>query len=116
MAVAGPSKVTIDLTLDSGDCLFDYGTSASGSNFIDLTLDTDDYLLEHRKNVPSSDPYSASVIVLDDDDEIQTSTQSRPKSSSELTKIQVLELFDDVSSFFSHLQDSNDEQPRKNSQ
>ena len=93
MSVAGPSQV-IDLTLDFENRLFDHGTSATGSDFIDLTLDSDDYLLEHRKSVASSDPYHASVIVLDDNDEIQASTQFLAKSSSGLTKTQGLELSD----------------------
>jgi hypothetical protein len=114
MSVAGPSQV-IDLTLDSENRLFDHGTSAAGSDFIDLTLGSDDYFLEHRKSVASSDPYHASVIVLDDDDEIQASTQFRAKSSSGLTKTQELEL-SDVSYFFAHLQDHFDEKPRTNSE
>lgn len=111
MAVAGPSHV-IDLTLDSEHRLFDHVTSAAGSDFIDLTLDSDDY---HRKSVASSDPYHASVIILDDDDGIQASTRFRAKSSSARTKNQVLEL-SDVSYSFAYLQDRFDEQPRTNSQ
>jgi len=105
MSVAGPSRV-IDLTLDSENRFFDYGTSPAGPNFIDLTLDSDDsdYFLGHRKSVASSDPYHASVIVLDDDDEVQASTQFQAKSSSWLRKTQELELSDsDVSYFFAHL-------------
>lgn len=93
MSIAGPSRV-IDLTLDSENRHFDHGTSAGGPDFIDLTLESDDYLFEHRKSVASSDPYHASVIVLDDDDEVQASTQFRVKSSSGLTKTQELELSD----------------------
>ena len=103
MSVAGPSRV-IDLTLDSENRFFDYGTSPAGPNFIDLTLDSDDsdYFLGHRKSVASSDPYHASV--LDDDDEVQASTQFQAKSSSWLRKTQELELSDsDVSYFFAHL-------------
>ena len=102
MSVAGPSRV-IDLTLDAENRIFDHGTSAAGPDFIDLTLNSDDYLLEHHKSAASSDLYHASVIVLDDDgNEVQASTQFGAKSSSWLAKTQELEL-SDVCYFFAHL-------------
>ncbi|KDR78746.1 hypothetical protein GALMADRAFT_244289 [Galerina marginata CBS 339.88] len=94
MAVAGPSRF-IDLTLESENDLFDHSASA---DFIDLTLDAEDYLAENNPRVASADPYQGSVIFLDDDDDIRTSTPFQAygrKSRSKHTKIQEVGMSDD---------------------